>query len=148
MSQITPSSFLPVNAGNLSETNSMDDLGTGDFLDLLIAELQNQDPLNPADNSELLQQISQIRQITSNDQMVSTLDTVQSGQEIATASQLIGKRITALSNSNDEVDGIVDRVTIGAESEDSPRQLLLHVGDQEIKLDNIRQIVPVGTETA
>lgn len=143
MSQVSASSFLPVNAGNLSSTNSMDDLGTGDFLDLLIAELQNQDPLNPADNSDLLQQISQIRQITSNDSMISTLESVQSGQEVSTASQLIGKRVTALSTENEDVDGIVDRVTIGAESEDAPRQLLIHVGDHKIKLEHIREIVPV-----
>lgn len=144
MSQVSASSFLPVNAGNLSSTNSMDDLGTGDFLDLLIAELQNQDPLNPADNSDLLQQISQIRQITSNDSMISTLESVQSGQEVSTASQLIGKRVTALSTENEDVDGIVDRVTIGAESDDGPRQLLIHVGDHKIKLENIREIVPVA----
>lgn len=147
MSQVSASSFLPVNSGNLSSTNAMDDLGTGDFLDLLVAELQNQDPLNPADNSQLLQQISQIRQITSNDSMISTLESVQAGQEVATASQLIGKHVKALSTDNEEVEGVVDRVSLGAKDEDSPRELLIHVGEHQVKLKHIREIVPLTEST-
>lgn len=144
MSQISVSSFLPVSSESLSETNSMDNLGTGDFIDLMIAELQNQDPLNPADNSEMLQQISQIRQITSNDSMIATLESVQSGQEVSTASQLIGKQISALTTDNEEIEGVVDRVSLGTSTDDSPRELLIHVGEHEIKLENIREIIPVS----
>ncbi len=144
MSQvISPSTFLPVSTGNTStKSNSFEDLGTGDFLELMIAELQNQDPLEPADNSQLLQQISQIREISSSDSLVNALSSIKTGQDVATASQLIGKKVTALSKQNEEVEGIVDRVTMAAGAGDGPRELLVHVGNFEIPLDNIREIIP------
>ncbi len=144
MSQvISPSTFLPVSTGNTStKSNSFEDLGTGDFLELMIAELQNQDPLEPADNSQLLQQISQIREISSSDSLVNALSSIKTGQDVATASQLIGTKVTALSKQNEEVEGIVDRVTMAAGAGDGPRELLVHVGNFEIPLDNIREIIP------
>lgn len=144
MSRITlPSQFQPANAAATnSNSKSLNDLGTEDFLELLVAELQNQDPLEPTDNSQLLQQISQIRQITSNDSMIETLSSVQSGQEISTASGLIGKHISALSQDSEEVSGQVDRVSMGAASDNGPRQLLVHVGEHKIPLNNIREITP------
>ena len=42
-------------------TDSFTDIDIDEFLALMIAELQNQDPLDPMDNSEMVQQIGQIR---------------------------------------------------------------------------------------
>ena len=39
------------------------DLDINQFLQLMIAELTNQDPLNPMDNTQLVQQIGAIREI-------------------------------------------------------------------------------------
>ena len=47
-------------AGGSSDAYS--DIDIDEFLALMIAELQNQDPLDPMDNSEMVQQIGQIRE--------------------------------------------------------------------------------------
>ena len=47
----------------------------------MITELQNQDPLNPMDNTQMLEQINQIRQIGATDKLTSTLDSVLLGSE-------------------------------------------------------------------
>ena len=44
------------------------DVDIYDFLTLMITELQNQDPLNPMDNAQMLEQIGQIRQISATSQ--------------------------------------------------------------------------------
>jgi len=112
------------------------------FLQLLVTELQNQDPLDPMDNSEILAQISQIREISATDQLSDTLGSVLLGQNMATASGLIGKRVTGLSEDSENIDGIVDRVTVVIDpSDESSRSLQVHVGDKDIRLDNIREIV-------
>ena len=103
----TPSSSQPG-----GEFNSFNDLDLDVFLKLLITELQNQDPLNPLDNSEMLAQINQIREIGSTDKLTSTLNSVLLGQNIASSTNLIGADIDAVSDDNQRVSGTVTRVTI------------------------------------
>jgi flagellar basal-body rod modification protein FlgD len=92
--------------------NTLNDLDLDVFLKLLITELQNQDPLNPLDNSEMLAQINQIREIGATDKLTGTLDSVLLGQNIASSTNLIGADIDAVSDDNQRVSGTVTRVTI------------------------------------
>jgi hypothetical protein len=78
----------------------------------MIAELQNQDPLNPLDNKDMLAQISQIREVGATDKLTKTLDSVLLGQNIASATNLIGADITALSDDGEKVEGLVNNVMI------------------------------------
>ena len=124
------------NAGDLREVD------LNQFLQLLVTELQNQDPLDPMDNSEILAQISQIREISATDQLSDTLGSVLLGQNMATASGLIGKRVTGISEGLDDIDGIVDRVSVIVDpSDESSRSIQVHVGESSIRLNNIREIV-------
>ncbi|MBL8891408.1 MAG: hypothetical protein JNL67_15620 [Planctomycetaceae bacterium] len=143
MSRVNLPTIAPPNSTPAKAT-SVNELSSNDFLKLLVAELQNQDPLAPTDSVQMLQQVSQIRQITSNDAMTATMNSVQVGQDVATASQLVGKRITALGTDNKEVEGVVSRVTISAASANSgqAREIRLHVGDKQVELSKIRSILP------
>ncbi len=82
------------------------------FFDLMIAELQNQDPLNPLENDQLLAQINQIRQVGATDKLTETLDSVLLGQNIASATGLIGKQVEALSDDAQRITGDVLQVSI------------------------------------
>jgi flagellar basal-body rod modification protein FlgD len=127
-----------------AKATSVNELSANDFLKLLIAELKNQDPTAPTDSVQMLQQISQIRQITSNDAMTATMNSVQVGQEMANASQMVGKRISALDQNNQEVEGVVSRVTISPANtnSNSGRQIRLHVGEQQVEMSKVRSILP------
>ncbi len=82
------------------------------FLRLMIAELQNQDPLNPLENKDMLAQISQIREIGATDKLTETLESVLLGQSIASSTNLIGAEVEGLSDDSQRVTGVVTRVTI------------------------------------
>jgi flagellar hook assembly protein FlgD len=112
------------NSSSLSTTDAINDIDLNTFLKLMIAELQNQDPLNPLDNKDMLAQISQIREVGATDKLTQTLDSVLLGQNISSATNLIGAEISALSDDGEKVDGIVDRVSI---DKGSPK---LHVENQ------------------
>jgi flagellar basal-body rod modification protein FlgD len=119
------------------DTNkAFDAVGTGEFLKLMIAELQNQDPLNPADNTALLTQLSQIRQVASSDKLSSTLDTVLLGQNLSNATSMIGKKVTALNDDNKDITGTVSKVTV------TDGNVNVFIGDKSFKLNNIREILP------
>src|SRR5687767_660853 len=83
---------------SFTNTDAINDLELGTFLELMIAELQNQDPLNPLDNKDMLAQISQIREVGATDKLTKTLESVLLGQNIASATNLIGADISALSD--------------------------------------------------
>lgn len=114
-------------------------MGTESFLKLMIAELQNQDPTSPMSNSELLQQVSQIREIQSNVKMSETLEAVTLSQNLASAANLIGKTVKGLDDSAAEVSGRVDRVSI---VDGVPK---LYVGQSAVGLKNISEILDAPT---
>ena len=118
-------------ASSGSAVDRFQELDTQAFLKMMIAELQNQDPLNPMDNSKMLEQISQIRAITSNDALTSSVNSLRMGQSMATAAGLLGKTVIGLDVIGQEVVGVVDKVAF----EDGKPYLF--VGNTIIELDNI-----------
>jgi flagellar basal-body rod modification protein FlgD len=93
-------------------SDAINDLDLGTFLRLMIAELQNQDPLNPMDNKDMLAQISQIREVGATDRLTETLNSVLLGQSISSATNLIGADVEGLSDDNQRVGGVVKRISI------------------------------------
>ncbi len=105
------------------------------FLKLLIAELRNQDPMDPMDNAQLLGQVSQIREIESNLRLNETLEAVQLGEKLSAAAGMLGHTILALDDQGQLVTGVVDRVTV---DDNVPK---LHLGEYAVDLKNIREIL-------
>jgi flagellar basal-body rod modification protein FlgD len=119
------------------------DLDVDHFLKLMIAELTNQDPMNPMDNSQMMQQINQLREISATDKLTDTLDSVLLGQNLSTASSLIGKEVKALSDDAKDITGVVDRVTVETSGNDNAKRTLrVHIGNNKVDLKNIREIHP------
>lgn len=136
-------------AGTTSQTsstpqiqgNGFDDISSGQFMALLINELQNQDPLNPMENSDMVNQISQIRNIGATDQLTQTLSSLRESQELVTASGLIGQNVQGLADDASAIDGLVDRVTVQIDNENNSRKVKVHVGNQTMDIKNIRTIL-------
>jgi len=123
-------------------TGGLNDIDVTKFLDLMLTELQNQDPLNPTDNAALMQQIGQLRSITANDQLMTTLNSFSTTQELTTASSMIGKKIKGLDKDAKEVNGEVSSVSIKVDEKDrNKRQVQVHVGSQIVDIKNVREIV-------
>lgn len=140
----------PVTSGlSASSTTGKDkphdlkDLEIDQFLQLMIAELTNQDPLNPMDNTQLVQQIGEIRQISATTQLSESLLAVQARQSLTTASSLIGKKVTALTNDNQNVVGVVDKVTVDVDPKNADKRTYnVHIGDKSVALKNVREVQP------
>ncbi|MBW2663835.1 MAG: hypothetical protein JRD93_18110 [Deltaproteobacteria bacterium] len=86
------------------ETSAM---GKDDFLKMMIAQLQHQDPLNPLDGTDFtaqLAQFSSLEQLSNMNTQLETLGLYQSSLNNAQSIGLIGKEVTARGNSI-KVDG-------------------------------------------
>lgn len=71
-------------------------LGKDDFLQLLVAQLQNQDPLNPSDPTEFtaqLAQFSSLEQLFEVNENLTGLASANAGMERMTAIGMIGKEV-------------------------------------------------------
>jgi flagellar basal-body rod modification protein FlgD len=133
----TPPITGPSQTGQSGNANNdaLRDLDMDEFLKLMISELQNQDPLNPLENAEILQQISQIREIGATGRLTETLEAVLLGQNLTSATTMIGKTVEALADDASTVKGVVDRVTV-TNGEPS-----LHIGEKSVRLKNVKEVL-------
>lgn len=125
-----------------SQTDAFSSLKIEDFLKLMTTELQNQDPLNPTDNSQLLQQLSQMQSITASNNLTSTLNSVLLGTNLSSGAALIGKGVSGLTDKGDTVVGNVDSVSMKG------GKAYLNVIDQkdgktvrELAMSNVKQVL-------
>jgi len=128
-------------ASSTKQVHDLKDLDLNQFLKLMISELQNQDPLNPLDNTQFVQQIGELRSIAASDQLSSTLQAVQTQQSLTTASSLIGKQVTALTADNQNISGTVSSVSVEVDPNDNTKRTYkVKIGDQAIDLANVREV--------
>ncbi|OOB77527.1 MAG: flagellar hook capping protein [Epulopiscium sp. Nuni2H_MBin001] len=119
---------------NTTEVRDPDqDMGKDAFLQLLVTQLQYQDPMDPMDNSDML---AQLAQFTALEQMTN----IATATEKQTALSMVGNTIE-YSYNNPETGaleyliGNVDYVkTYGSET-------LLGIGEHEITLDSVQQVI-------
>lgn len=119
-------------------SDTLNNVTPNDFLKLLLTELQNQDPLDPMKSSDMVQQVSQIKAIQSNQQLTETLTSMQLQQELVAASTMLQKSITGLTDDGEKITGVVDRVSI------DDTGVKLNIGEQSISLKNIAEVQPNG----
>lgn len=65
------------------------------FLRLLIAQMQNQDPLNPMDSTDYMAQLAQFSGVEQSIQTNQKLDSLLSAQALGQAGDLIGRSVTS-----------------------------------------------------
>lgn len=66
---------------------SLGDLGQGDFLKLMLAQMQQQDPFNPTDQTQMLAQMAQFSQLAGTAEMGDTLKTISSQMDALVKAQ-------------------------------------------------------------
>ena len=112
-------------------------LKTEDFIKMMITQLQNQDPMEPAKNEELLAQMSQIGQLETSTQLQTSLKSVTLQTQIGSASALIGKSVQGIDDNNNPIEGVVNSVKVAGDSV----QLNLDSG-MSVALTNVSSIGP------
>lgn len=94
-------------------SNPKGQLKVEDFIKMMVTQLQNQDPMEPAKNEQLLAQMSQIGQLQSQQDLQSSLKTMVLQNNIGSASNMIGKSVQGVDESTGEtIDGKVQTVQV------------------------------------
>ncbi|MGF1661836.1 MAG: flagellar hook assembly protein FlgD [Kineosporiaceae bacterium] len=91
--QPTPIDRLTV-AAPAPATAGRSELGRDDFLQLLVAQLRYQDPLNPADGSEFVAQTAQLTSVERLNELADLTGRSVSMQQRWSAAGLVGRTVT------------------------------------------------------
>jgi flagellar basal-body rod modification protein FlgD len=139
--------FAAINAANSagSKVSTSATQGQEDrFLKLLVTQLQNQDPLNPMDNSQMTSQMAQISTVTGIEKLNTTLNSMIEGfassQSVQSAA-MIGKSVLVAGSSlplvkgvalgGIKLDGVADQVTLTITDASGTVQSTQSLGAQE-----------------
>lgn len=104
-----------------TKTSSNDALGKDAFLQLLVTQMKNQNPLEPQDNGEFVAQLAQFSSLESMQNLTTTVDGIaglyQSSQALQ-ASSLVGRSVivNAGSTSVDTTKGMTGSVVVPSSS--------------------------------
>ena len=119
-------------------TSSSGDLQTN-YMTLLVTQLQNQNPLEPMNNSDMSAQLAQYSQLEQLETMNASFSQLLSSAQRTQASSLIGKTVsfdvTADDGTTKTAEGKVEGVTINSKGE-----VLLQVGEQQVQLADVTEI--------
>jgi len=121
--------YLPTQTERTRE--HMGSLGKDDFLKLLVAQLQNQDPTNPQENTEFIAQMAQFSALEATNNMAAALTQSQTFN-------MVGKGVVGyvydLEGKATQVVGVVD--SAGMEN----KQPYVMIGEKKVFAENIMQV--------
>ena len=107
-----------------------------DYMNLLITQLRNQNPLEPLDNNQMASQLAQFSQLQQLESMNTSFASVMETTERTYASSLIGKEVAFAmetdTGAQQIVSGTVQEVYNNVEGE-----ILLAVADQRVALEDV-----------
>lgn len=113
---------------------------TEDFIKMMITQLQNQDPMEPMKNQELMSQMNQISQLQSSSQLQDVLTKLSLQNQIGAAGNLIGKLVRGVDpNSEQVVQGLVTSVKVTKDG------VLLELDNgQSLAMEQVTDIAPLS----
>ena len=110
---------------------ALGDLGSSQFMQLLLAQLRNQNPLDPVKDQEFMSQITQMNSLEQLQKMNSALQAMSKSNRLSEAAGFIGKTVTARGADGQARTGVVTGVTLQND------QALLLLGHDQIALSDI-----------
>ncbi len=95
-------------------SSATSDLDKDAFLNLLVAQLANQDPLDPMDNQDFIAQMATFSQLEQMTNLNSSFTDFMQGQTLSQYASLVGKEVVATDpDSGEEITGTVEAISFG-----------------------------------
>jgi flagellar basal-body rod modification protein FlgD len=116
-------------------------LSQQDFLNLLVAQMTSQDPLNPTNSQDLLSQMTQFSTLNANNTLQADLKQMSTSQQFSTANSLLGKQVMLQLDSSTTAQGIVT----GVDTSSSSPQIV--VNGQSYTLSQVLSVTNAATTT-
>ncbi len=120
----------------MASTGALTGIGQDQFLQLLIAQLQNQDPLEPVNNQEFIQQLATLNSVQGLQDLNASFGQMLKLQQLTQGSDMIGKTIEyTLTDAAESKTGTVESV----QTQDG--NFVLLVGTDQVSLDQVQSVI-------
>lgn len=119
--------------------NGFSDLSSGEFLQIILSEMSNQDPLAPNDTAAILEQLSSIRNIETQTQLDEQLQSLVTQNSISTSANFIGQFVSGLDANNNKAEGIVESLSVR-----DGKPVLNLAGGKELAGDRVTEVKSLG----
>ena len=141
MATVDPTSplynLIQQNSIDSTETSNQSDItGKNEFLQLLVTQLKNQDPLDPVKNQDFVAQLAQFNSLEQMINLNSNFEKMLSLQQMTQASCLIGATVTWQDADGNQMSGVVSQIAM------IDQQANLVVGTNNVTLDQVLSISP------
>jgi flagellar basal-body rod modification protein FlgD len=116
-------------------TNALSGIGSDQFLQLLVAQLQNQDPLDPVSDKDFINQLATLNTVQGLSDLNASFSQMLKLTQLTQSADLIGKTIEYTPvDSSDTKTGKVDSVSV------QDGNYVLQVGSDTVGLDQIQSV--------
>lgn len=138
----TISSISETSLGSqLSSKASQDIMGKDDFLKLMVAQLQYQDPMEPMANEEFVLQLTQLSTMEQLQNVSDSMETMSDVSRLTNAASMIGKEVTYMNDQAQPVTAVVDGVQM------VNGEAVLAIGDLLLSMDAVQSVAVPQTTT-
>jgi flagellar basal-body rod modification protein FlgD len=128
-----PNQVSTSSAANLARaaSNAMD---SGQFMQILLAQLSHQNPLEPMNNAEMMTQFSQLNSLQELREIHVAVDKLTSSNQVLYLASLIGKTVKVNRPDGNILEGVVEEVII---EKGNPQ---LRIGTEEVSANDVIEI--------
>lgn len=106
-------------------------LGKDEFMSLLVAQMSNQDPLEPMDSQATIAQLAQFSALEQMQNVSVQLSNMRRETALINSMLLKDRTVTAQLEGGEEITGIVEKVSWGLDG------VVLTIGGQDYKMQNL-----------
>jgi flagellar basal-body rod modification protein FlgD len=128
-------------AASTSSTNvaSLNGVNAATFLQLLVSELQNQDPDNPTDPTQFLTQTAEFEEVEELNAVQTSVSGMVTAQQSSSATSMLGMQVSGTDASGNALSGVVTGVQLTANGP------ILSVGNGTMPYSSITSVTLPGS---
>jgi flagellar basal-body rod modification protein FlgD len=145
---LQPTAMLPTGdtavagGGSGSSTSTLNGVNANTFLNLLISQLENQDPDNPTDPTQFLSETADFEEVQQLNGLQTSMASLVSAQQSSAATSMLGQQVTGSDASGNPVSGIVTGVQLTSTGP------VLTVGNDSLPYSGVTGVTIPGSSTS
>jgi flagellar basal-body rod modification protein FlgD len=140
MIKVGDSTYTPSTSKTTTKTStSSSEETSGQFMSLLLAQLTNQNPLEPMDDTQMVSQMVSMNSLEELQKISKAMTTMSQTNQFLSATNLMDKTVSYTNDAKEKATGTVSGVSI------SDSKVYLTINDKQVELSKLISVT--GTQT-